>query len=269
MFQGGYTLIDADSIYFRTCCVTKNKKDIRKNIDHAMTQIRRECMTDDMFVAVKGHGNFRKDLYPKYKANRPALAPDLKEALEYGHEYIIHKHNAVMANGMEADDLVSIWAYECMSNDTDYTIVGIDKDLLQIPGNHYNFVKQTHTTVDVDTADYNLMLQCLVGDSSDNIPGIKGVGPKKAAGILHGVPMQRRWNRVKAAYRMHNTTGADLSRTLLTMLRSFEEYETVRDKIENKTHQRQQDVWGAGQTHVQDERILSVSERGEGPPDRD
>ena len=56
------TLIDADSIYFRQACVTKKKNDIRKGIDHMMNQIRRDCMSDDLLVAVKGHGNFRKDL---------------------------------------------------------------------------------------------------------------------------------------------------------------------------------------------------------------
>lgn len=236
MFEGGYALIDADSIYFRTCCVTTKNNEIRKNIDHALTQIRRECMTDDLFIAVKGHGNFRKDLYPAYKANRPELKPELKKALEYAHKYIIDKHNAVMANGMEADDLVSIWAYECMDSDTDYAVVGIDKDLLQIPGDHYNFVKKEHQNVSVDAADYHLMRQCLVGDSSDNIPGIKGIGPKKADGILKGVPMSRRWNRVRAAYRMHGTRGAEMARTLLSMLKSFEEYNLVRDKITNQTN---------------------------------
>ena len=195
-------------------------------------------MTDDLFIAVKGIGNFRKDLYPKYKANRPPLKEDLKEALTYAHEYIVDKHNAVMANGMEADDLVSIWAYECMDSGTDYEVVGIDKDLLQIPGHHYNFVKNQHQYVSEDDANYNLMRQCLVGDSSDNIPGIKGIGPKKADRILAGVPMSRRWNRVRAAYRMHGTRGAEMARDLLSMLKSFEEYNLVRDKIENQTNKR-------------------------------
>lgn len=230
MFEGGFALVDADSIYFRTCCMTKKKNEIRQNIDHMMNEIRRAVMTDDLYVAVKGRGNFRKDIYPEYKANRPTLQPDLKKALEYAHKYMVDKHNAIMANGMEADDLVSIWAYECMDSNRDYAVVGIDKDLLQIPGDHYNFVKKEHTNVDVDTADYNLMRQCLVGDSSDNIQGIRGIGVKKADKILAGVPMRRRWNRVRAAYRMHNTRGVALARDLLSMLRSFEDLNNIYDR---------------------------------------
>lgn len=247
---GGNLLIDADSIYFRTCCVTKKPKEIRTNIDIAFNTIRKNCAADDMFVAVKGHGNFRKDIYPKYKANRPELAPDLKEALTYAHEYVVDKYNAVMADGMEADDLVSIWAHECMANNDPYTVVGIDKDLLQIPGWHYNFVKQKDTHVDEDEANYNLMQQCLVGDSSDNIPGLKGVGPKRASDILYGVPVKRRWNRVKAAYRQRQAGDPVLTWRLLTMLKSFEEYEDLRNSIENKTYFSEQHVRYKKQTKV-------------------
>lgn len=242
MFDGGVALIDADSIYFQTCCVTKSKKDIRKAIEYTMTKIRRECMTDNMFVAIKGHGNFRQDLYPDYKKNRKELEPDMKKALTYAHQHMIDRYNAVMADGMEADDLVSIWAYECMANDTDYIIAGIDKDLLQIPGHHYNFRKDTHHHVSEDDANHSLMVQCLTGDGTDNIPGIKGIGPKKAIGILQGIPMERRWNRVKAAWRKHSAGNPELSRSLLRMLTSFEELDEIRSKITDKTAECKSDV---------------------------
>ena len=129
--------------------------------------------------AVKGSGNFRHDLYPKYKANRKELDADLRKALSYGHQYMCDYHGATRADRMEADDLVAIWARECMEVDQDYTIVGIDKDLLQIPGAHYNFVKKTHKTVDADEGNLNLMLQCLIGDSADNIPGSAASDPRK------------------------------------------------------------------------------------------
>jgi len=236
------TLIDADSIYFRQACVTKNKNDIRKGIDHMMNQIRRDCMSDDLLVAVKGHGNFRKDLYPKYKANRKPQPDDMKEALTYGHEYMCSKWDAVMADDMEADDLVSIWAYEAREEERPYVIAGIDKDLLQIPGNHYNFAKKIHSFVDDDTANYNLMIQCLTGDGTDNIPGIKGVGPKKAEKILAGVPMERRWNRVRASWRGYKAGSPNISYDLLRMLTTWKEHEDIKDRIASQTSVRQQDV---------------------------
>ena len=236
------TLIDADSIYFRQACVTKNKKDLRTGIDHVMNQIKRDCLSDQLMVAVKGHGNFRKDLFPKYKANRKPQPDDMKEALTYAHDYMCKKWDAVMADGMEADDLVAIWAYEAREAETAYVIAGIDKDLLQIPGEHYNFVKKTHQFIDDDEAHLKLMLQCMTGDGTDNIPGIKGVGPKTAEKLLKGIPMERRWNRVRAAWRGHKAGNPNLSYDLLRMLTSWKEYEDIKDRIAGQTTVSQQDV---------------------------
>jgi len=187
---------------------------------------------------VKGHGNFRKELYENYKGNRKNQPPEIKEALTYGHNYMVDKYNAVMANDMEADDLVSIWASECRDDARDYVVVGIDKDLLQIPGWHLNFIKMEEQYVDEDFANLKLMLQCLTGDTSDNIPGIRGIGPKKAERILHGVPMSRRWNRVRAAWRQHKAGDPVLSWRLLKMLETWDEYDTIRSELESKTLKR-------------------------------
>lgn len=227
-------LIDADSIYFRAVMKCDKEYDIRKSIKDTMNNIRRETMCNDPLVAVKGKGNFRKDLYDAYKGNRKPLEDEIRERLAYAHNYMIESHGAIMADNMEADDLVSIWAYECMSENIPYVIVGIDKDLLQIPGDHYNFVKGTHTNVDTDTAHYNLLLQCLTGDNADNIPGIKGIGPKKAEKILHGIPMDRRWNRVRAAWRGHNAGNPELSYKLLRMLTNWDEFNDIQKEIKSK-----------------------------------
>ena len=235
-------LIDADSIYFRVACVTQKKNEIRKGIDRCMEETRKNTGCNDSVVAVKGRGNFRKDIYDKYKTNRKDLEPHIKEALTYGHQYMVDKYDAVMADDMEADDLVSIWAAERRAEDRDYTIVGIDKDLLQIPGWHYNFVKKESQFVDHDLANLKLMLQCLTGDNSDNIPGIKGIGPKKAEKILAGVPMDRRWTTVKASWNEHKAGDPYLSRALLTMLTSFEELEIVRTSFKREGLIREQNV---------------------------
>ena len=240
-------LVDSDSIYFRAAYVTKKQNEIRKIIDRTMREIEADVGTqhfDDVsfMVAIKGRGNFRNDLYPEYKKNRKPLEQDMKDALNYGHSYMVEKWSAVEADGMEADDLCAIWAYEAMEMEQDYTVVGIDKDLLQIPGNHYNFKKKEFTDVDTDTANLNLMLQCLTGDSTDNIPGIKGIGPKKAAKILAGVQMDRRWNRIRAAWRGANAGDPVLSRRLLEMLTSWEEFDGIKAQIADQTTKREQDV---------------------------
>ena len=230
---------DADSLYFRpAAAISKDglkgnwKKDMRLAINHTIDKIKRECMSDNILHAVKGKGNFRNDLAKDYKGNRKELEDDLKTALNYGHEYMRDHHSAHQADGMEADDLVSIWAYEAMEAGQDYYIAGIDKDLLQIPGDHYNFVKSTHVHMDYHAAHLSLMLQCLTGDSTDNIPGIRGIGPKKAQGILSGVPTDRQWSRVRAAWRGHKAGDPTPTWRLLAMIKSWEEYESIKKQIE-------------------------------------
>ena len=240
-------LVDADSIYFRTCFVTKNKKEIRKYIRKTLSEIESHVMGEHfdevkMMIAVKGKGNFRKDLYPDYKATRPELDKDMKEALNYAHNFMVEDVGAVRADGMEADDLVSIWAAEAREMEIAYTVAGIDKDLLQIPGSHYNFVRGTSQVVTADEAQLNLMLQCLTGDGSDNIPGIKGIGPKKASKILAGLPSDRLWNRVRAAWRGHGAGDPTLSLRLLQMLTSWEEFEDVKAQVAAQTSERKPNV---------------------------
>ena len=225
-------IVDADSIYFRAAFITKKKNEIRKIIDETMLEIEGQGVASQLQVAVKGHGNFRKDVFPAYKKNRKELETDMRHALAYGHEYMKDRWEAVMADGMEADDLVCIWAYEAREMEIPYLIAGIDKDLLQIPGNHYNFKRKDHTFVDDDTASFNLFLQCLTGDSTDNIPGIKGIGPKKGEAILRGVPPRRHWDRVRAAWRGHDAGCPKLSRRLLQMIKTWEEFDGIKTECE-------------------------------------
>lgn len=111
-----------------------------------------------------------------YKGNRKDPKPIHYEAVR---EYLIKKFNAEVVYGMEADDRIGIEATKAES-----VIVSIDKDLDMIPGWHYNFVKKEMYSISEKTAYYNFYKQLLVGDPTDNIPGLKGIGPKKAAKIL-------------------------------------------------------------------------------------
>jgi 5'-3' exonuclease len=225
MFQD-ILLIDADSLYFRAGMVSTKKHEIRKIIKRTMDEIKKNCGVNNYMCAVKGEGNFRMRVDPNYKGHRKPLEPEVKAAVSYGLQHMIDEYGAIPAHDMEADDLVSIWAYEMMEAGNEPTIVAIDKDLLQIPGWHYNFVKKDPPRyVDADEANRLLMMQCLTGDSADNIKGLKGIGPKKAEKILEGVPMERRWDKVKAAYREHKASNLESDYILLKMLQSWSEYD--------------------------------------------
>jgi 5'-3' exonuclease len=144
---------------------------------------------ENVIVATTGSGErYRARFDPNYKANRkgtkkPLFITEMKEELAaiLGHECYVE----VPAPEGEADDFVSYTARKFYKDkNIPPIIIGIDKDLLQIPGHHYNFVTGYHQQVDQLAAEYNLYKQILTGDASDNVKGLKGVGPAKAKKIL-------------------------------------------------------------------------------------
>ena len=151
-----------------------------------------------MELYLTGKGNYRYDLatIQPYKGNRsefgrPRYYKELKE-------YLINRHKAKLIDGWEADDEVAIRSIE---EGDDAIIVSNDKDLDMIPGKHYNWVKDIAYELDDREAIRNFHLQILTGDSTDNIPGIPGVGPATAAKLLEGCTKPGSlWGAVYRAY---------------------------------------------------------------------
>lgn len=125
-------------------------------------------------IFLSGKGNFRDSLVDYYKANRK----DARKPFHYDNigKYLIENWKAEVVNGQEADDALGIFQYTFLHSDSplflDTIICTIDKDLNNIPGWHYNFVKDEKYWVDEDEALRNFYAQLLEGDSSDNIPGL-------------------------------------------------------------------------------------------------
>lgn len=292
MEQDTLILVDADSVYFRCCMVTQKEKDVRKYIKDSINDIKRKCITfsdGQVLIAVKGKDNFRYNVYDQYKGNRKReLEPEVKKCLTYGHHHLLEKYDAKQCDGMEADDMVAIWAWECILSETPYVVVHIDKDLDMIPGMHYNFIKEESYYVDFDTAHYNFMRQLLMGDTADNIPGVKGIGPKKAEKLLEGIPFEKRYQVVKNTWG-GNVEAMNISARLLWMSTTFEEAEqhniqitermkaatldefwlgkqeeldeeTNEEPLEDQTSECEQDVREEGEDDLQDTGVSSVSE---------
>jgi 5'-3' exonuclease len=133
-----------------------------------------------------GSGNFREaeaTLLP-YKGNRdPSHKPKYYREIK---DYLIDVWGAEVINGREADDALGCEQWKHRDKST--IIVTIDKDLDQIPGWHYNFSKDILYDVSYHDANRFFFRQMLEGDRVDNIPGIKGIGPKKADKILEDNP---------------------------------------------------------------------------------
>ena len=188
-------LIDADIVAYRVACTLED--DDAEDFVYA----RAEDLIDNILVNTEateyrlfltGKNNFRYTIYPEYKAHRPKEKPFW---LEKCRQYLIATFNAEVVDGQEADDALGIAQTE------DTIICSIDKDLLMIPGRHYNFVKDEFQEVTNDSGMRHFYMQCLTGDRSDNIKGIEQIGPKKAEKILAGcVTEQELFNAVREAY---------------------------------------------------------------------
>ena len=190
--------IDADSIMFKAACTQDSKYDTRVVTRKIIEDSIADTFADETYVAVKGKNNFRYKVYEGYKASRKdKLDEDLKKKLNDSYSYLLDKWQAVPADGMEADDLVSIWAYEARAAEEDFVIGHIDKDINQIAGNHYNYNKKNVYFIDDEQADMNFCIQLLIGDSGDDIPKVKrGFGVKTAEKALADTTYDNRMDTI-------------------------------------------------------------------------
>ena len=121
---------------------------------------------DAVKLFLSGSTNFRYAIYPEYKANRK----DMKRPrhLQRVREYLILKWGAQVCDGIEADDALGI------ANNSESVVCSIDKDLLQLQGQHYNFVTGEFKTVSELAGWQHFYSQLVLGDKADNIPGFDG-----------------------------------------------------------------------------------------------
>jgi DNA polymerase-1 len=149
---------------------------------------------------------FRNELYAQYKANRPPMPEDLRVQIAPIHEIIRAMGIPLLIiDGVEADDVIGTLATEATHKQRDVVISASDKDLAQLVSDHVTLVDtMTDTRLDREgvIAKFGVPPErivdylALMGDASDNIPGVPKVGPKTAAkwlveyGSLDGVIAQ-------------------------------------------------------------------------------
>ena len=138
---------------------------------------------------------FRHAIYEAYKANRPPMPDDLACQIPYIRK-IARAFNipGLELEGFEADDLIASAAWWLAANGHDVIIVSGDKDLLQLVGPGivvWDPMSDKMMDSEAVAAKYNVGpeklndLFALIGDSSDNVPGVPGVGPKTAEKLIN------------------------------------------------------------------------------------
>ena len=134
---------------------------------------------------------FRDDLYAEYKANRPPMPDELRMQIERLHEIIRAMGLPLLViDGVEADDVIGTLARQAAEQGMDVLISTGDKDMAQMVDEHVTLVDTLQDTVldrEGVIAKFSVAPEqivdylTLVGDTSDNIPGVPKVGPKTAA----------------------------------------------------------------------------------------
>jgi len=142
----------------------------------------------------KSEKTFRTDFYPEYKAHRPEAPADLIPQFPLIRE-AVHAFEipCLEQAGYEADDLIATYARLACEAKATTTIVSSDKDLMQLVGNGvimYDTMKDRRIGRDEVIEKFGvppekvIEVQALIGDTSDNVPGVPGIGVKTAAQLI-------------------------------------------------------------------------------------
>ena len=166
-----------------------------------LERMEKEEQPDAVCVAFDLHGpTFRHEKYDGYKATRHAMPEELAQQMPVMKQVLTAMNIPIYeCQGWEADDVIGTVGRICGENDWDCVIVTGDRDSLQLIDDHVSvklvISKPGQTTATLyDTAKFReeygfdpgkmVDLKSLMGDSSDNIPGVAGVGPKTATDLL-------------------------------------------------------------------------------------
>ncbi|WMN17910.1 MULTISPECIES: DNA polymerase I [Pseudomonas] len=142
-------------------------------------------------------GTFRDEMYAEYKANRPSMPDDMRVQIEPLHASVIALGFPLLCvEGVEADDVIGTLARSSAAASRPVVISTGDKDMAQLVDGHITLVNtMSGSSMDVEgvkekfgvAPEQIIDYLALMGDSSDNIPGVPGIGPKTASGLLVGV----------------------------------------------------------------------------------
>ena len=201
---------------------------------------------------------FRNDIYSEYKANRSEAPDDLAPQFEYIRKSVLAFNlPSVELNNYEADDLIATYADKILNKGAKVTIVSSDKDLMQLykknvrifdpMKNKFISEEDIRNKFGVDSSKV-IDVQALAGDSSDNVPGVPGIGVKTAAELINKYgnleKLLKSANEIKQNKRretlIENKDKALISKKLVTLkldapvdreLKEFQLKEIDKDKL--------------------------------------
>lgn len=205
-------LIDGDIVVYSNAASAEDDpvEVAYMRIDQMMHSILDTTGADTFRVFLSGSNNFRHEIYPEYKANRKDMIdPRWRKACK---EYLVREWDAEVTDGYEADDALGI--VQCQNllaqQENDTIIATVDKDLDMIPGMHYSWpiirkgaVVREGKIYEVSEVEgiRSFYRSLLVGDRTDNIFGVDGIGKVKAAKMIDNLETEEEmFERVAELY---------------------------------------------------------------------
>ncbi|VVO75998.1 DNA polymerase I [Pseudomonas fluorescens] len=169
-----------------------------KGVLNMLKSLRKQYPDSPFAVVFDAKGaTFRDEMFAEYKANRPSMPDDMRVQIEPLHASVKALGFPLLCvDNVEADDVIGTLARSSAAANRPVVISTGDKDMAQLVDGHITLVNtMTGSALDVDgvkekfgvAPEQIIDYLALMGDSSDNIPGVPGIGPKTASGLLVGV----------------------------------------------------------------------------------
>ncbi|MBT4928752.1 MAG: DNA polymerase I [Cellvibrionales bacterium] len=169
-----------------------------KGVINMMRRLQKDYPNSTTAVIFDAKGKtFRDDMYSEYKANRPPMPDELRSQIQPIHDVIRAMGMPLISiGGVEADDVIGTYAVQATEKKQPVVISTGDKDIAQLVNEHISLVNtMTDAVLDREgvIAKFGIPPEliidflALLGDKSDNIPGVPGVGEKTALGLLQGL----------------------------------------------------------------------------------
>ncbi len=258
------TIIDTFGFFFRLYYALpplKNSKGFPTGLltgfINLVDNLKKEHITDYIVFALDSKGKtFRNSIYPEYKANRPTPPEDLTKQLTVAIEWIKKMGFANLSkDGYEADDIIATVTTIAKKNKLKVKIVSHDKDLYQMIENNrvviYDAIKKMEINEQGCIEKFGVIpqdfinFQALLGDSADNIPGVKGIGQKGASKLINEFhTLENIYANIEKCgtpriqkLLLENRDNAFLSRDLVTMRTDiFQDLDLDKFVFENKNY---------------------------------
>ncbi|MDR4506432.1 MAG: DNA polymerase I [Candidatus Scalindua sp.] len=197
-------IIDGSSYIFRAFYAIRtslsNSRGLPTNAIFGFTRMLLKVVRDENpdYAAVvfdSAKKTTRHGYFPQYKANRAAMPEDLAPQIPYIHD-IVKSFNidVVCVDGIEADDIIGTLAVQSRQKGLEVIIVSGDKDMMQLVGNGITMLdtmkdkrigpEEVQEKLGV-APEKVVEIMGLMGDTSDNIPGVPGIGPKTALELIN------------------------------------------------------------------------------------